>query len=1140
VESVEIVEIKRVSNFAFLKTEWAEIADTAQHAERYSQSDPRTTCFYARRALEQAVNWLYDHDPAFRRPYDDNLVALLTDYSFRSNVPPNIGNKAHFIRKMGNLAVHTDRRITPMDGLTVIKELYQLLYWLARTYTRNDPRAILSQFDEALLPPAEAQVKSQTAAQLTKLDEELKARDRELMEKAQMLADYQAQIDALQVQIAQAKEANSKIEVVHEYTEAETRKYLIDMLLREAGWDPKGENVEEYPVTGMPNRPGVGYVDYVLWGDDGLPLALVEAKRTSVDPKKGKQQAMLYADCLEAMHGQRPLIFYSNGYQTWLWDDANYPPRPVQGFYTKDEVELLVQRRDTGRNLAGVTINKTIVDRYYQEEAIRSLSEHLEKKYRKGLLVMATGTGKTRAAIALADLLMRANWVKRTLFLADRTALVRQAVNAFKRHLPESNPVNLLELYDKDEAKDSRVVVSTYHTMMGMIDEIKGNGERRFSVGHFDLVIIDEAHRSVYHKFGAIFDYFDSFLVGLTATPKDDVDRNTYHLFELEDGIPNYNYDLEHAVPDGYLTPPNPMSVPLKFQREGINYDDLTDEEKLEWELIDWDESGEIPEKIDPAALNTWLFNEDTVDKVLEHLMRYGLKVKGGDRLGKTIIFAKNHKHAEYIQERFDANYPHLAGHFARVIDNYQTYAQSLIDEFSKMEADPHLAISVDMLDTGIDIHEIVNLVFFKLVRSKTKFFQMLGRGTRLCPDLFGPGQDKEFFYVFDYCQNFEFFNQNPEGFESRPQEPLSQRVFKRRLELLDHYAKLKNSNAQVAELNEALAEELHQRVSAMPTDNFIVRPKRTYVDKYAKKQTWTSLSRTDLTDLAQHVSGLPTQLPEEDETALRFDLLILELQLALLERARRFERLREQVIELANQLESKTAIPMVNAQIAFIQEVQTASFWEGITLKMLEELRLNLRDLIKFIDKAGQKTIFTDFTDEIGEMKEAPAVYLTGGVNVAQYRKKVEQFIRAHQDQRVIRKIRFAMALNADDLAQLEEFLFKAGEIGTREDFERAYGERENLALFIRSLVGLDRKAAKQAFAEYLDEKTFTADQIRFVDYIIDHLTMNGMMDEALLYEQPYTDIHELGLDGVFPRVAGKLLEIIHGINQSAYYKEI
>ncbi len=586
------------------------------------------------------------------------------------------------------------------------------------------------------------------------------------------------------MEVAEARKRNESVPDKHDYNEAETRDQWIDLLLHEAGWDLDQPQDTEYEVAGMPSPSGVGFVDYVLWGKNGVPLALVEAKRTRKSPHVGQQQAKLYADCLEAKFGQRPVIFFTNGYEHWMWDDVQYPPRAVSGFYTHDEVELLHQRRGSRKPLADQAIDGGIVERYYQTRAIRKVAERFEKdRQRKALLVMATGSGKTRTVIALCDLLMKAGWVKRVLFLADRVALVKQAANVFKTHLPASSPVNLVS----EKSESGRVYISTYPTMMRLIDEKREDGTRRFGPGHFDLIVVDEAHRSIYQKYGAIFDYFDSFLVGLTATPKDEVDRNTYRLFALEDGVPTDEYSLEDAIKDKFLVPPRAVSVPLKFQREGIQYNELSDEEKDQWDATEWsdEEEEDAPASVDAAAINTWLFNKDTVDKVLKHLMERGQTVLNGDRLGKTIIFAKNHAHAEFIVERFDENYPQYAGHFARVIDFTVTYAQSLIDGFSQPEKAPHIAVSVDMLDTGIDVPEIVNLVFFKLVRSKTKFWQMVGRGTRLRPELLGVGQDKKFFYIFDFCQNLEFFSQNPETTDGSLGESLTKKLFVNRVDLI-------------------------------------------------------------------------------------------------------------------------------------------------------------------------------------------------------------------------------------------------------------------------------------------------------------------------------------------------------------------
>lgn len=1104
-----------MSNFLFLKTEWPELHGSAAKVESLARTDARSCCFYARRTLELAIHWLYEHDPALKLPYDDNLSALIYEPTFKQNLPGELFLKVKTIKDVGNLAVHSRKPITERDALRATKELFHFLYWLARTYTRQSA----AQFerivwDEQKVPARQVAVSAKTLDQLRAIEEELRKRDEELAEKEKALADTDTQIALLREQIAAAKKQNEKIPDDHDYSEAETRDYFIDLMLREAGWPLDKTEDREYPVTGMPNEKGEGFVDYVLWGDDGLPLAVVEAKRTKKDPRIGRRQAELYADCLETQFKQRPLIFYTNGYKTWFWDDQNYPPREVQGFYKRDELELLIQRRSKRKDLSSESVKKEIVERYYQEESIRAITEHFTKKQRKALIVMATGAGKTRTVIALCELLQRCNWIKRVLFLADRVALVRQAANAFKQHLPDSNPVNLVT----EKFTDSRVYLSTYPTMMGQINEVE-NGARRFGVGYFDLVIIDEAHRSVYQKYRAIFEYFDSLLVGLTATPKDEVDRNTYSLFDLEKGVPTYSYDLDQAVADGFLVPYKPVEVQVKFVREGIKYEDLTDEEKEEWDAIEWDEEKEdVPDAIDAAALNKWLFNEDTVDKILKMLMQRGQKVSGADVLGKTIIFAKNHNHASFIEERFDKNYPHYKGSFARVIDNQVKYAQTLIDEFSTPHKPFQIAISVDMLDTGIDIPELLNLVFFKIVRSKTKFFQMIGRGTRLRPDLFGPGEDKEFFYIFDCCGNLEFFNQDVKGVEGSAQESIGTKIFKARVELLENFRKTGAvADEAIGELDDEITTTLREQIAAMNTNNFVVRPHREKVEKFREPAVWEELSPDEFEELEFILAALPNELAPEDEMAKRFDLLMLKLQLAVLIKDQSFIKLRDNVKEIASRLEDKRTIPMVNDQLDLILDLQHDEYWADITVPMLEDIRKRLRDLVKFVDPNHRKLIYTDFEDELGEIREVEFGPTGSAVNIKQYQKKVLHFLKEHENHIAINKLKRNIPITQSDLAELERILFESDGMGSREDFEKAYGKQEHLGLFVRSLVGLDREAAKQAFGEYLSRKTLTANQIRFIDQIIDYLTQNGVMDAGLLYQAPFTDYAASGLDGVF-----------------------
>jgi type I restriction enzyme R subunit len=1105
-----------VTNFDFLAREWPDVYGDATKAEVAALADPRTSCFYARRALEGAVKWAYKADSALHLPYQTNLSALLHEPTFKQAAGEAVFNKARLINTIGNRAVHESRPLPPAASDAAIRELFHVCFWLARTYARGSTPSADLTFDATLVPTA-GQVPTQTAAKLRELETTLQDRDNRLTELLVGKADLDAELVRLRAEVAVAKKANEHRADNHDYSEAQTRDYFIDLLLHEAGWPLDEKRDREFPVSGMPNAKGDGFVDYVLWGDDGKPLAVVEAKRTKKNAKIGQRQAELYADCLEAQFGQRPVIFYTNGYEHWLWDDASYPPRAVQGFFKKPELELMIQRRTSRKSLAAEEVSDTIVERYYQTRAIRRIGEAFENDLdRKALLAMATGAGKTRTVIALSDLLMRCNWAKRILFLADRVALVNQAVGAFKAHLPDASPVNLIT----DKTSEGRVFVSTYPSMMGLIDELK-DGQRRFGVGHFDLIVIDEAHRSVYQKYRAIFEYFDSLLVGLTATPKDEVDINTYSLFDLERGVPTDAYSLEDAIKDGFLVPPFPRSVPIKFPRQGISYADLSDQEKELWDAIEWGEDGaETPAKVESAALNSWLFNEDTVDKALAHLMTRGQMVAGGDRLGKTIIFAKNQAHAQFIVERFDANYPKLKGTFARGIYHSVPYVQSLIDDFSNPTKAPHIAVSVDMLDTGIDVPEVVNLVFLKPVRSKTKFWQMVGRGTRLCPDLFAPGQDKTGFDILDYCENLEFFSMDAATSEGRLVDSLGKRLFTTRLELIAELDRPGDStdgpDDDESALRKDAASVLHTEVSSMNLDNFVVRPQRKLVEKFSQPESWDALEPEDLTDLASGVAGLPSETDPEDEEAKRFDLLMLRLQLAVLRTEPGFARLSEQVRTIAGLLEEQASIPMIMQQLALIEDIQSDEWWQDVTPAMLEDARKRLRLLVRLIEKQKRKIIYTDFEDELGAETEIDLLGLTPADDFEQFRAKARSFLRAHEDHIAIHRLRTNKPLTAVDLNELERMLASDG-VGDPAAIQKATEDGQGLGLFVRSLVGLDRGAAKEAFAGFLAGKALQANQIHFVDMIINHLTEHGVMNAALLYESPFTDLSPHGPDGLF-----------------------
>jgi type I restriction enzyme, R subunit len=873
------------SQYALIASQWPELHAEAVRVEQCALSDPRTACFYARRTIELLVEWVYDNDGQLERPMSAQTLADLMYARVFCDLAGDQMRRFRLLKDLGNKAVHRSDPIRPGDAVLAARELFQVLRWFALTYGRDPHRVRGCSFNADLLPSRDAATaqQAQSREQLETLADQVAERDAQLRDQRLAALASQEELDRLRQEITALRRANeAAAQPEPDISEFDTRRAYIDHYLEEAGWVHGQSCTHEHEVQGMPNAAGQGFVDYVLWGDDGKPLGLVEAKRSSRDPMEGQRQAELYANCLQQRYGQRPLIFLSNGYRHRLWDDLRYPPRDVQGFYKKDELETLIRRREIRQPLSQATISTAIAGRYYQQRAIRAICESLEQGRLKALLVQATGTGKTRTAISLTELLTRCNWVKRVLFLADRTSLVLQAERAFRRFLPDCSPVNLVT----NKGGEGRVFLSTYPTMMNLIDAEDSKGVKRFGVGHFDLVIIDEAHRSVYQKYRAIFAYFDSLLSGLTATPREEIDRNTYELFDREIGLPTDEYGLEQAVEDGFLVKFRPISVPLRFPREGISYAALSDEEKAQWDLLDWEENLQNKDRVESGAINAWLFNTDTVDKGLQVLMTKGCLEAGGDRLGKSVIFARNHKHAEFIRERFDHNYPHLVGKAARVIDNQVKYAQSLIDEFADPGSDLRIAISVDMLDTGIDIPEIVNLVFFKPVRSRTKFWQMVGRGTRTCQNLFGPGQDKECFWIFDLCQNLEFFLDAGSDESTAAPETLSTRLFRSRLALIATIdqktlpsgpgmaiatqAELSGHPDKALQLHrQTLAELLRCHVAACPADNFVVKPHLQLVERFQQKEPWNSLTPDDHESLSTTLAPLPSATASSRETPM-------------------------------------------------------------------------------------------------------------------------------------------------------------------------------------------------------------------------------------------------------------------------------
>ena len=1066
-----------MTNFDFLTSDpqFNTFSSVAVSAERILHIDPAACVLNCRRAMEFAVKWMYSVDKALVMPYQDSLVSLMNTEDFRDIVGADIWRRMDLIRRMGNNAAHTGKKITQEQAALCLENLYVFLDFVAYCYGENYAEG---HFDPALLTQ-KSEVSAASVQEAPEVD----------------LAALMAENAALKEELTarRAEQQQTYVPKPLDLSEYKTRKLYIDTMLTDAGWTEGRDWLNEVELPGMPNKSEVGYADYVLYGDDGRPLAAVEAKRTCVDVAKGRQQAKLYADLLEKKYHRRPVIFLTNGFETRVTDNI-YPERKCAAIYSKRDLEKLFNLQTMRTSLKNIMVDRKIAGRYYQEGAIKAACDAFARNRRKALLVMATGSGKTRTVIALCDVLLQHGWVKNILFLADRNSLVTQAKRSFVNLLPDLSVTNLCEEKDNYTA---HCVFSTYQTMYNVIDSVQDEEGKLFTCGHFDLVICDEAHRSVYNKYRDIFNYFDAPLVGLTATPKDEIDKNTYEIFELENGVPTYGYELAQAVKDGYLVDFLSVETKLKFMEQGIVYDELSDEDKQAYEDTFEDENGELPERIASSALNEWIFNEDTIRQVLNTLITHGLTIDYGNKLGKTIIFAKNHTHAEKILSVFNQEYPHLPG-FAKVIDNYMTYAQSAIDEFSDPKKLPQIAISVDMLDTGIDVPEVLNLVFFKKVMSKAKFWQMIGRGTRLCPGLLD-GKDKDKFYIFDFCGNFEFFRMN-KGRPTANMIALQGAIFHLKAQIAFKLQDLAYQTTDLIAFRKTLVEDMVHKVQELNKENFAVRQHLKYVERYAEPDSYNALTYEDTLLMGQELAPLIT--PEEDDAkALRFDALMYGIELAYLA-GKKYSKARSDLFKKVSAVASVANIPEIMAQAELIDRILHTDYVETAGINEFEHIRENLRDLIKYIPVS--KTHYdTNFDDEIlsVDWKESELE----NDDLKNYKAKAEFYVRQHMNDAVIAKLKSNVPLTAEDVQALEKALWS--EVGTKQDYEAEYGQKP-LGEFVREIVGLDMNAAKEAFAQYLNDASLDSRQIYFVNQIVEYIVHNGMMkDLSVLQESPFTD---------------------------------
>ena len=1118
-------------NFDYLKNnnKLAELYTLCNETETFCSQFPRASASSARNALEWVVKLFY---LTKKGKYSETatLFDLVTSTEFTAYMDEPFLSSVHLVRKIGNGASHAES-VTKIEAEKVLEALHNVVGEILKFLKIIDSYPA---FDKSVVPSMSSVTPSpvivdSTGAPKKKYKVVIVKKDFE---------EYKNKIDTSLTMTSSM-----------DFTEAETRKIFIDAALKEAGWSigqtkgviKAGTASIEIPVKGMPTTSGEGFADYVLFGDDGKPLAVVEAKRTSKDVDAGSKQAKLYADCLEQMYNVRPVIFYTNGYQIYMVD-GGYPARRVFGYYTKKELQSLILKRRLSK-IEDTRVDTIISDRPFIQMACTSICDSYSTKRRSALNVMATGTGKTRFAISLVDILMRNEWIEHVLFLADRKELVNQAFKAFEKFLPNSTRCAIYSGSPTEFDPNARIVVSTYPSILNMIDA----DNRQFGVGHFDLIVIDECHRSVYNKYLAILRYFDSLVLGLTATPKEQVDADTYTLFGVDKNKPTYEYDYETAVREGFLVDYTVLDRTTNLLKNGLKYSDLSNDEKEAYEE-EFSEDGITPPMIPHDEFYRNVINLPTLDLVLNTLMSEGLKTKGGEELGKTIIFAVDHEHALKIVERFKYLYPEKGNDYCQLIDYSVNYASTIIDDFKVPQKNPVIAVSVDMLDTGVDVPEVLNLVFFKRVRSPIKFWQMIGRGTRVCKDFdvfspdastFGPQPDgsqqgnvecrdyncKQGFYIFDFCDNFSFFNMNPKGIVPKHTLSITERIFNLKLDMVSVLQGIEHQeNPDHKKYYDKWRNELWTIVKGLNRHLVNVSWEISNVDRFSNETEWNDLHKIKVGQIKSQITYL-IESTKDDIDAKIFDAWLFNMELAEIIGKKDYNKAIEKVTTVCFQLLDKTTIPQIQTKVESIKKICTNEFWQDRTLDKLEFVRTEIRDLMKYLREEKPPIKVTNFEDELVD-KTTPGSYMQP--QIKNYKQRVLEYLEENIDTEVIHKIKNLIPVTEKDISELEHILCE--ELGSKEEYDEL-SKGAPLAAFVRKIVGMDVGAVNKVFSDYLSKYNFNPAQEEFLHRIVTYVLQNGDIVPSNLFENApftnldYTEIFEDNADAVF-----ELINVLHG----------
>ncbi|MGF6905906.1 DEAD/DEAH box helicase family protein [Fusobacterium sp. PH5-44] len=1094
------------ANFDFLinKKEYTLFSEACIKTERILSTSLTMCILGSYEALELAVRWVYSVENISSRDKYKTLEEFISDPLFVSLVDKKVYLKLPYIIKLWKYTLESDDNLTKDDGVLALSILFEFVTWIDYTYG-------LEYF------PRELKEEDIPVDIITSINEEMALENRSILQKnREEIKKFQDQVTSVGQYFVSKKVTNRETRkfVPNDFDTMSVREYYIDLDLKFAGWDLEIDVKKgiQYTIGNMVDGKEKIAIDYVLLGKDGLPLAIIEGKYSLEDFEYGRKRALKYAAHIGNDMRRIPVVFLLHGGNYYYLENLNSTPRMISGIFNIEDLHRIRNQVKSKKNLVTVSADPRITNYTYQIEAAKAVIHDIGENKRKSIVFISSGLGKTRILAGVIDLMSRANYISSVLYLTGRKTNLKYVKKMLKNLIVGMS----VGEYSEELDENTRLVISTTESIMKEIGNISGSGEKYFSPGQFDLIVVDEVYRNTVVAYKKIFDYFDSLVVGISPLPQSDIDSKISEFFNLKQDENSYIYHYEEALQkEKIIVPYNVVNIPNRLFENEMFYDQLSTENKNHCEETYTDDKSKMLNWVPSVMNNNYLMSVHTIDLALEDIMKVGIISSKDECIGKTILFAQNKNHAELILQRFRMKFTEFASDFAKIAycdDN------NAVDDFVDPEKKVNLLIDVGFATAGLDLPEVVNVVLFKKIYSKYEFYQMVNIGNRSCKNITlvdskeGLYIGKKRYYVFDYLGNFDFFNEEKNHTDGLEIKNVSEEIFSRCVEIVYSIQKESLIDRESHNFSEKIINFLIEQVKKAGKEFDNVHFQLSNIERYYRKNTYfPALKEEDKKILITQVAPL-IEIDGSDEHALQFDNFMYGLILAQLEGTAFVIKAKRQLVNICNMLKKNEHIDPIRKEKEFIEYYGSRKFLDNSTIVDLENLRMKIRTLMKYVfeiisetaDENTQKTTLekmeTDLNasnEDVLEEMEKEIEKDDGVDNIREYKEKVTRWIKSKLLLSAIYKLRNNMPLLPQDYKDLEKAFTKT--LGTKKEYESAYGNLP-YGLLVRETIPLERESVKVAFFNVNTDKTLNEEQKAFISKMMEYIINHGYMDELKL----------------------------------------